>query len=309
MGNTNDSYYINIKLDHPKPCFFAGETVSGTVFVNIKSKQVKVKNVFIELQGEIGYISTRSDVQQDGPSTTETVYNAIPFFNAKAILESREKGQKELVFCAGRYSWPFEFILPCQIPPSLNQPTDYPHVRYFVKFVMGKSWYKLDLSQVLYLFVYPRVNLSHNPHHLMRLTYESRNKKNIRVKVNLTRYGYLPGEPITGRFEIENPQQIELNYILLTLIQYYRIKREVYALKIFETPMPNVVNRTDKLIMQNFSVMIPSQQLPPSYSYSNGLGFKANVENSYYLKINVIAEDVLTDLEIEIPITIGTESN
>ena len=308
MGNTNNTS-INIKLDRSNPWFLAGETVSGTVFVNIINKQVKVKEIFIELQGEVGYTSTRTVSQQDGSSTTETVYNAIPFLHTKQILENVGKGQKEMVFCTAQFSWPFEFVLPHEIPPSINQPTDYPHVRYFLKFVMGRSWYKINLSKILYLFVYPRVNLSCNPQCLIGSTFEDQNRKDVRVKVHLTRHGYLCDESIMGRIEIENPQRIQLKQILLTLTQHYKIAWDVGEKKIFEIVLPTLVNRIDEQIIQNFSMKIPLDRLSPSYQYNNDLPNKVKVENNYYLKIRVKAEGMFTNFDIRMPITIGTESD
>ena len=59
MGSGN-SVQISINLDRVNPFYFAAESVSGMVNVDIRGVKVKVDEVFIELKGEIGYTTTRT---------------------------------------------------------------------------------------------------------------------------------------------------------------------------------------------------------------------------------------------------------
>jgi len=305
----NNSSYITINLDRMNPMFSAGETVSGTSTVNIQEGDVKVDEIFIILEGEAGYTTTRHVDQGNGSSRIETDYHSVPFFRAKQILESPEKGHKEMVYHRGQYSWRFELLLPPQLPPSINQPKKYPHVRYFLKFVIDKPWYKRNSNQILYLTVFPRVNLSHNPQCLMGSMFGNHNRKDVNLRGNLNKLGYVPGESIMGTLEIENPRRIKLKEIQLSLTQHYKIECNSGKEKIFEIMLPGIVNRNDERILENFSAMTPLTPLPPSYQYHDGSPKAAYVEVVYFLKFDVKAEGMFTNFEASIPITIGTESN
>ena len=57
MGNSNSST-ITINLDRTNLFYFTGETVSGTVDLNITEEKVEADEIYIQLTGEIGYTTT-----------------------------------------------------------------------------------------------------------------------------------------------------------------------------------------------------------------------------------------------------------
>ena len=306
MGSSN-SVCISIHLDRTNPFFFDGELVSGTVNINIKDRVVKVNEVFVILTGETGYTTTHTDQNSNGSSSTQTDYHNIPFLNIKALLAIPEAGQREFVYHPGDYSRRFEMLLPNQLPPPLNQPHLYPHVRYYVRFVMDKVWYKRNNSQTFYLTVFPRLNLMSNPQWLTSTIVSNHNRKDVMLKGNLDKIGYVPGETITGLLEIDNPQRILIKKIQLTLTQHNRIECTTRYETIFETFLPTIDRRNDQQIIERFSMILPFTPLAPSYDFNGGCDRTAHVNVNYCLEFDVQAEGFFTNFKVSIPIIIGTE--
>src|SRR5689334_6184884 len=117
MGSGN-SVSITINLDRKNRSFLSGEVVSGRANVNITGGvQNKVHEIFIKLNGEIGYTTTRTVSEANGSKRTVTDHRTTLLFSAKQVFEKPTSGQKELVYHVGNYSWSFEFRLPDQLPP------------------------------------------------------------------------------------------------------------------------------------------------------------------------------------------------
>ncbi|CAF3793274.1 unnamed protein product [Rotaria sp. Silwood1] len=304
MGSGN-SVSITIKLDRTNRSFSPGEIVSGRVNVNIIGVQDKVHEIFIKLNGETGYTTTRSISEQDGPRRTVTEHHTTSLFSAKQVFERPTSEQKKLVYHAGNYSWSFEFRLPDQLPPSINQPNEYPHVRYYLLFVIDKPWYKINRTETLYFTVIPRVNLLENPQYLTRFLFGSHNQKELSLKGNINKLGYVPGETIEGTVEIDNPRQIFLKQIYVSLIQHFQIECETRRKTIIQTILPTIVNTKKQRIIERFSVTIPSNSLLPSYEFHG----KANVRVYYLLEFDIKADYMDTEFDITVPISLGTETN
>ncbi|CAF1115165.1 unnamed protein product [Rotaria sordida] len=308
MGS-NNSVNIAINLDRMNPFFYAGESVSGTVNVNIKEGHIKVDELFIELKGETGYTTTHTIHESNGSTRTETHYHTITFFLEKMILESSQSGKKELVYHSGQYSWRFDIQLPPQLPPTINESHRYPRARYYLRFVIDKPWYKRNKNETLYLTVFPRVNLLNNPQCLMSSIFGNHNRKDVTLKGNINKLGYVPGEMITGTLEIENPRKILLKQIFLSLIQYYQIECNAGKETVIQTILPTIVNTKEEYIMEKFSLAIPITYLAPSYEFHSGFKHTAKVHVNYFLEFDVKAEGMFTNFGVSIPITLATEYN
>ncbi|CAF1238335.1 unnamed protein product [Adineta steineri] len=202
MGS-NNSVLIDIHLDRTNPLYYAGETVSGTINVHFKAGQIKVDEIILLLSGEVGYTTTRSVNDSNGSSHTETHYHTKSFLKIKNIVESPQPEQKVLVYYAGDYSWRFDIVLPAHLPPSLNLPRSYPHVRYYLKLVMDKPWYKRNTKEILYLTVFPRVNIMQNPQLLVPTIFGNHNRKDVTLKGNINKLAYLqaPSYDFHGDFD------------------------------------------------------------------------------------------------------------
>ncbi|CAF1355067.1 unnamed protein product [Rotaria magnacalcarata] len=76
MGS-NNSVHITISLDQSNRFFYAGERISGAVHLNINEEPVELKEIFILLNGETGYTTTRTVWDSNGSTSTETDYHTV----------------------------------------------------------------------------------------------------------------------------------------------------------------------------------------------------------------------------------------
>ncbi|CAF1221266.1 unnamed protein product [Rotaria sp. Silwood1] len=317
MGSGN-SVNIAISLDRINPFFHAGDVVSGTVNAEIMKEHVKVDQVFVVLNGETGYTTTRTVNQSDGSistfhqpgsaTSTETEYHISRFFSEKRVLEGPGLLMKNSSNFSGQYSWRFSFQLPLQLPPTINNPQNYPHARYYLNCVIDKPWYQRNEAENLYLTVFPRVNPSNHLEYLTPSIFGNHNRKDVILKVNMKKLVYVSGETITGTLVFENPQKITLKHIYLTLIQHYRIECATGTEIIVQTTIPTIVHTKETQIMETFSVPIPFGLLPPSYQFHGGFPHTSKVNVNYVLEIEVKANGIFTNFDVSIPIIIATES-
>jgi hypothetical protein len=87
-----------VKFSRSSNFYFAGEAVSGNIFFRNENDTLKLKKIFIELVGELGYttLEHRSiSIDQYGFLTTEydeTVYHRIPFLTVRTPLAQPNEG-------------------------------------------------------------------------------------------------------------------------------------------------------------------------------------------------------------------------
>ncbi|CAF1398097.1 unnamed protein product [Rotaria sp. Silwood1] len=306
MGNSN-SRAIVINLDQNKLFYFSGESVSGRVDLNIIEGKLEADEIYIVLTGEIGYTTTRTVSTGRGRTSRRTEYHHVPFYVAKFIFARPESGQNELVYGQGQYSWPFQIPLTDYLPPTVNQPQSYPHVRYYLQVVIDKPWYKPNIRETKYLTIFPRVNLLQNPQCLLSTIFEKQNRKDIKLKGTLNKVGYVLGESIHMTLEIENPRRVLIQRIDLSMLQSYQIGRNSRGYTIFQTTLPHILNLKDQQIRETFSIIIPSVPIPPSYQFQGGIHRVALVNIFYMLRFAVKVEGIFTNFDINVPITLGTE--
>ncbi|CAF0795667.1 unnamed protein product [Adineta steineri] len=320
MGNNNSST-LTINLARTSLFYFTDEVVSGTVALNITEGKVEADEIYIQMTGEIGYTTEKRVVRDKNGHiimtgtitnstdriTYETEYHHIPFYSAKAIFAQPEAGQKHVVCTEGEYLWPFEIPIDDYLPPTINQPESYPHVRYYLQVVIDKPWYKPNTKETEYITVFPKVSLLHNPQYLQTITFENHNRKDITLTGTLNKSAYVPGEIIHITFDIENPQRAVIKSIVLSMLQSYRIGQNSRGYNIFQTTLPNIMKSKDEHIKQTYDVQIPSITLPPSYQFQGGISKVAFVNNNYMLKFVVKVEGMFTNFDIDIPIVVGTE--
>jgi hypothetical protein len=306
MGHGSSSATL-IRLDQNDSFYFTGEIVSGKVGLNIMQGTVETDAIFITLTGEIGFTTTVTVSNGKGLRTTRTEYHHTPFYSPAITFAQPECGQKELVFEQGYYWWPFQFQLPQYLPPTTNKPLDYPHLRYYLQVMFDTSGYQLNRGGAKRLTIYPRVNLLQNPQCLQTTTIANQNSKDIILKCTSNKSGYVPGELIKVTLKIKNTRNILIKHIDVTMLQSCHIGETKHRLKIFETTLPTILNLRDQNIKENFSILIPSIPIPPSYQFQGGLRKIVSVNIWYILRFTVKAEGMSTNFNVDIPITIGTD--
>ncbi|UJR17141.1 hypothetical protein I4U23_004037 [Adineta vaga] len=307
MGNGTSSS-ITIHIDRSNGFYFTDETISGTVELTINEGHIEAEEIFMQLTGEIGYTSTRTVRDNKNHSSTQTDYHHVPFYSHKTIFSQPKPGQKEIHYGPGKYSWPFQISFENHLPPTMNQPQLYPHVRYYLQVVIDKPWYKPNTRERKYVAVYPHVDLLQNPQCLQMTTLGNHNRKDIALRGTINKSGYVPGEYIHIKLDIDNPKRILIKHINFSLLQSYRIGANARQSNILQSTLPHIVNSKVQQINETYAIQIPSNiTLPPSYQYQGGLQKAAVVSSEYILRFVVKVEGLFTNFDVDIPITLGTE--
>ncbi|UJR17211.1 hypothetical protein I4U23_004106 [Adineta vaga] len=308
MGCGSSSSSVEINLDRQNAFFYGGEVVSGVVNYNVNDETVNVDELVLKCFGEVGYTSQKT-VVINGQTTTQTIHNDIPIISSNHVLVRPENGQEDLTFGKGQHSFPFQIQLPTNLPPTMNQPQTYPHVRYYVQMYVDRAWYKANTRENRYITVFPRVNLAQVPNSSKPTVFSSQNQKDFSLKGNLNKLGYIAGETIQGTIDIDNPKQAIIKQIVVTLIRNFRMGGASGEHVIVRSTIPEMMRRQDPRINQPFTLMIPATSLPPSYQFDGGLNQVTSAHTNYILKFQVQFEGVITDFELLVPIIIGTEPN
>ncbi|CAF1143193.1 unnamed protein product [Didymodactylos carnosus] len=289
MGN-NNSRVININLDRLEAVYYGSETISGNVSIytlkdnNVDdTKNTRLENVNLILLGEISY---------DGEHSNNAGTFSIPVISAKVKLPVIKEKQEHYC-CLFQINLDDDYL-----PPTLNEPYKYPHVRYYLKVIVNdeKSYEKS-------ITIFPIVKILENS--LTSIIYGGNNRKEMEIKGTLNKLGYIPGETIISKIEIKNPRTILLKYIEIFLIEYYQIGvGPSHNENILHIVLPGIMNTTNEFISETFSVSIPAyKHLCPSYEKRDG----GRVHVYHVLKIQCKIEGLCSNINITIPIKLGTE--
>ncbi|CAF4341755.1 unnamed protein product, partial [Rotaria sordida] len=135
MGNDISSA-ITIDVDRNNSFYYSGETVSGIVRLHITEENLKTREIYISLIGEIGYTTIGSVSNGKGGSLSRNEYYKIQFYYKKVSLSGPSITQQEFIYDHGRYAWLFQIPLIENLPPTINKPDIFPRVRYFLQVII-----------------------------------------------------------------------------------------------------------------------------------------------------------------------------
>ncbi|CAF0758884.1 unnamed protein product [Adineta steineri] len=301
MGNGNISQGL-IHLNQTKKCYLTGDTISGTVNLNLIQAKRQVEQIYIELIGEIGYTGTKYTWERAVLPTATTAYHHPKFYKDTIILTILNV-EREISY------WPFQFQLPDYLPPTLNKLPNYPHVKYYLRVRIYKKGSIVINKVIKYLTkIYPLVNLLKNLECLKPI-HNTYIDNNVILYVTLNKSGYVPGEVIYMTLQIENPWKALVQRIDLSMIKKYIIQQCKCKDIIFKKKLPKILNSKDEQIQEVFDVIIPSLLLPPSYVSHEEILDNAYIDISYKLELAIKIQGIFNDFYVDIPITLGTESN
>jgi Arrestin (or S-antigen), N-terminal domain/Arrestin (or S-antigen), C-terminal domain len=307
MGNDSSSG-ITIDLDRNNLLYYSGETVCGTVKLNITEQNLETGEIYISITGEVGYGTIRCALNAEGTHLSPSNYIQTQFYYKKVSLSGSDMAEQEFIYNRGQYAWPFRIPLIDHLPPTINKPDVIPRVRYYLEVVIDKPWYKSNIRRKKYLTIYPRVNLLQNPQCLSPSTFECENRKDIILTATMNKLGYVSGENIQFTLDIQNPRKLLIRNINLSMFKYHRIGNRLNQCMLYKITLPKIENLANAQIMEMFSIKIPSIKYPPSYKFQ-GENANAFVHIYYTLKLTVKIEGVFTNCHMYIPIKLGTESN
>ncbi|CAF0790952.1 unnamed protein product [Rotaria sordida] len=312
MG-ANGSSAIQVNFNHPNLFYFAGEQISGNIAFQNTEEKLILDAIFLECVGELGYttLEHRHYHDKDGHHRTEqyTKYHQIPFLNFRIAIAQPQYGQREIILYRGQHSWPFEFVLPACLPPSLiPSTTSYPYVKYYTRIVLDKPWYKPNAKQVFPLTIFPRVNILHIAGGQQQMPFSNENRKKIRLQGCLMRGGVVPGDKISIHINLQNPKRTEIKKIEASLIQHRQVAHSCHAETIFRLDLPDLRDFNDTELQRTFDLIVPAIYLSPTYTYmSQSCSVTLGVSINYELILDVKVRGLFTDFKISVPVIVGTE--
>ncbi|CAF0842364.1 unnamed protein product [Rotaria sp. Silwood1] len=312
MG-ANESAEIQVSFNHSNSFYFAGEQILGNISFQSTHEKLVLDGIFLEFIGEIGFTTreTRRHHDSNGHTRTEhyTEYHRVPFITVCIPVVQPQYGQRDITLYRGQYSWPFEFLLPQCLPPSSVPSTiEFPYVKYSIRIVLDKPWYKLNKKQTYPLTIFPRVNLYQIQPAQQPVPFTQSNRKKIQLNGYLLQGGVVPGKSLSLQINLQNPKRIEIKRIEATLIQHRQVARSHHAEIIFRMDLPDIREFSGADFNRMFNLQIPSVYLAPTYTYmSQCCGPSLSINFTYELKLEVKVRGLFTDFTVSIPVIIGTE--
>ncbi|CAF1449936.1 unnamed protein product [Adineta ricciae] len=314
MG-ASESTSIHVSFNRSNLFYFAGEQITGNIAFQNTHDKLTLDEIFLEFVGEAGYTTreTRRHHDNNGRSHTEyyTEYHQIPFMIHRIPVVQPQQGQRELTLYRGQYSWPFEFTLPQCLPPSsLPLRVAYPYVKYYVRIVLDKSWYKPNAKQVYPLTIFPRVNICQHPSSSQAMLVSQTNRKKVNLQGRIVQNGVVPGEKLSLELQLQNPKRVEIKRIEATFIQHRQIGQSQQSETIFRMELPDVREFSDMNLHRTFDLYIPSGYLSPTYVYATQCcGPALGIAYNYELKLDVHVRGLFTDFKVNIPVLVGTDTS
>ncbi|CAF1572645.1 unnamed protein product [Rotaria magnacalcarata] len=312
MG-ANESAEIQVNFNHPNSFYSAGEQITGNISFQSTHEKLTLDGLFLEFIGELGFTTRETKQQSDSNGRTRaepfTEYHRIAFMTVCFPVVQPQYGQHEIILYRGQYSWPFQFTLPQCLPPSSVPMTiEYPYVKYFMRVVLNKPWYKLNKKQIYPLIIFPRVSLNQIPSAQQAVPFAHANRKKLQVDGHLLRAGFIAGSKLSFQISLQNPKRCEIKKIVATLIQHRQIAQTHHSEIIFRSDLVDLHEFSGTQFDRIYNLQIPSVHLAPTYTYmSQCCAPSINVDFNYELKLDVKARGLFTDFTLRVPVIIGTE--
>ena len=300
MGSQLSVLGTNVSFQFDKKyttIYETGELVSGTAnFCHDGQLEIKLKEIFIELVGELVYTTHRGS----GHSKTNDI-QVVPFYLDRQIVRSDAKNAKEnFLLESGDHTWPFEFRLHDNLPPTLEQTRhNGPYIRYVVRVQMIVSdWYQKNIQRASFITV--RCHQS-SMIPMIKSRDDHTNRKDIRMQAFLQQNAVCPGEKLTLCFDLHNPNRTTITRISITLVQQRLLgpagKEEINLFKKDLNDIEHLQKQIEFHVPQNIAPTCSC--VPPKWSSRKPLAV------SYELRLEAHLPGLLTNLELKLPIHIN----
>jgi len=312
MG-AHESTQLQMDFNHPSLSYFAGEQIAGNISFQNTQDKLTLDEIFVEFVGELGYTTRESRIERDSNNVARTEYytkyHQLPFMNVRIPIVQPKNGQRDVNLTRGQHSWPFEYVLPHTLAPSIiGADSSRPYVKYYTRVVLDKSWYKPNAKQVYPLTIFPHVNLLHVPGGQQPVAFSNQNRKSTRLQGQILQGGLVPGGKLSIQLELYNPDRAEIKRIETVLTQHQQVAQGHHDEVIFRMDIPDLCDFNGPELRRTFELRLPSVALAPSYQFMAPCSYQMHPVIIYYeLELKVKARGMFTDFEVKIPVIIGTE--
>ncbi|XP_055679292.1 arrestin domain-containing protein 3-like isoform X2 [Lutzomyia longipalpis] len=297
----------DIKFSSAQGIYYSGQTLSIQVSLRFE-KAKKFRSIYVVFNGRAKCSLSKN--YGTHARRQRVVYRAEEIYvNTKSYLHGNETTEATEL-SAGTHVYTVACALPPELPSSFEG--NYGSIRYSVKVVVDRPW-KFDHTFEEIFTVLKQYDLNFDSS--LRLPFERQKVSTfcfwpfrtgpMQVIVKLPQTGFVPGQIVPVTVDINNDSGTSINYFRLLLMKY--------VLYHAQTPRPKtrrqreivVNNRVEKNILgmgrtqAQISLEIPS--LPPTNIIHNRI-----IHITYELKVCAKTPRCSEDLEIRVPIVIGT---
>ena len=198
---------FRIKLNSTTNIFLATEAVTGVVVLRT-SEPVKARKLELKIIGRAKTAFWHPRIQANYLYTISTRYLKIE----QNLWESPDESNK---LPPGNYEYPFSFVIPENAPA--NRMGNYGTIRYYVKATLNIPW-GLDKSVYDGFTVCPYIDLNLDTKLAMPVISAVQktslfSSKAVNLSISMPKMGYVCGESIPLRVEINNESSSEVTSI------------------------------------------------------------------------------------------------
>jgi hypothetical protein len=180
-------------------------------------------------------------------------------------------------------------------------------VKYFIRIVLDKSWYKPNARQVYALTIFPRVDILHLAFSQELTPFSNKNRKKVHFEGSLCQSGVIPGQALGVNVNLLNPKRAEIKRVQVTLIQTRQVASSHQIETVFCMDLPGLTEFHGTEFHQRFELQIPATRLPPTYSFvPQCCGPALTIAFQYELQFDVKVRGFFTDFKVNVPIIVGT---
>ncbi|XP_063990814.1 arrestin domain-containing protein 17 isoform X2 [Diachasmimorpha longicaudata] len=242
---------FRILFDNPWSTYSPGQTVTGRILVVVDSvKKIRGINVIIKGEANTCWATDRQELNHEGryEKESETVTGHEEYFSMQSYVIGTASGDEDITIPVGEHSYPFTCALPLNLPSSFEH--DYGHVRYTVKAIIDRPWkfdqeVKAAFTVVSHFDLNREARASEPIHQEMSKTFCCLccGSAPLRVNVILPVKGYVSGQSMPIRVNVDNQSGIVVNTVKLIL-------RKIIT---FKANNPRVLTRTEKIVVAEVS--------------------------------------------------------
>ncbi|XP_072050615.1 uncharacterized protein [Amphiura filiformis] len=286
---------FNVEFDKPNDTVYRpGDSVQGYVKVVIRPNSDPIEHIR-KLQIKCrGKCRTEWKEQEGSGEDQRTVWygNAEKYFEEKLVVMGTDiEGKSHLE--EGEHRFPFTFDIPIDkiLPPSYE--SKYGHVRYQVRVKIDKPGYVFDQTTRRCFILEPGLNLNTEPD--MVAPSKSEDEKTvcclccatgpIKASAQTDKSGYVPGETI-----------LVVHYYMYSESDYHHISNKTEK-KVMSEQIKDGCEENSRASFEGL-LLVPC--CPPLLK---GCKF---IDLEYYVEVEADVSGTPFDLELKLPITIGT---
>lgn len=298
---------FQIILDNQSGVFYPGQSVSGRVELQVKD-DLKVTAIYITFKG---YANVHwSESQGSGKNRRTRHYSANEsYFDTKVCLfgkgltgEDKTKLDDDKL-----YTFPFNFQLPPGSPSSYEAHIG--RVRYFLVSDIDIPW-AFDKHTKRMITVVNLLDLNTVPNAMNGASKTDQKtlcclcceSEPIIASVSTDRTGFVPGEAIVFRSEIENKSDREMTCSkakLVMQVRYHATSKTRYVNNIVNEISHGKIEGGGTDVWMNEKLHIPA--IPPSYLQGCNI-----IDIRYYLTMTVDPSGLGFDLNVPVEVVIGS---